>query len=245
MKISHVKRIHMRMGLLEKDTFIVPKNKTGETKTIVSPSGKYTLTIEQYTTLPGCWNFSRGIVKKESVILFDIKRNYGTFFYNFVIHSNGNEYLLCGEDYQGYNILNLTDGTNLAYLRPEARQGRGFCWIDANPSPDGTKILIKGCYWACPEEIVIYDFSDPTTVPLREIKRDYLCDLWSTNKIEWIDNNTIKISWINDIEEDETEDDIKSTTEMFNQQLEIVTKKEKGFVFTKISDSLAEIILKV
>jgi hypothetical protein len=53
------------------------------------------------------------------------------------------------------------------------------------PSPDGLTLAVEGCYWACPYDLVFYNFSDPTKLPLPELTRieEYL-DVtgWDGNK---------------------------------------------------------------
>lgn len=117
----------------------------------------------------------------------DIKRNYGAFWHAWVPHPNGNEYLLCGENYQGYTIINLTQETTVSYLPPEARKGFGFCWAAVYPSPDGATLAVDGCVWACPYELRVYDFADPTVLPFPELARfDGL-----ENVIGWESDETI------------------------------------------------------
>ncbi len=148
-----------------------------------SPSGGFLLTISRYTTGPDTWDYSRGIVRRLSgELIADIKRNYGHFWHAWVQHGNGCEYLLCGEDYQGYTVINLTTGHTASYFPEQGHQGFGFCWADVHPSPDGDILAVDGCYWAAPYEVVFYDFRNPDELPLAEIERiDSLdtCDGWN------------------------------------------------------------------
>lgn len=89
------------------ERFFIEENVVaGSDKTAVSPFGKYEIEIRRYSTGPNSWNYSRGIVRRlsDNKIIADIKRNYGHFWHAWVHHINGNEYLLCGEDYQGYSV---------------------------------------------------------------------------------------------------------------------------------------------
>lgn len=52
-----------------------------------------------------------------------------------------------------------------------ALQGWGFCWANVLPSPDGMTLAVEGCYWACPYDLVFYDFSQPDCLPLPELRR--------------------------------------------------------------------------
>lgn len=106
----------------------------------------------------------------------DIKRNFDNFSHAWVAHPDGNEYLLCGEDYQGYTVIGLRSGEMVVHFPPEAFKGGGFCWADALPSPDGLTLAVFGCFWACPYELVFFDFSNPMQLPLTGLARISDCD---------------------------------------------------------------------
>jgi hypothetical protein len=157
-----------------------------KTETSVSPSGNFQLAIDTYTTGENTWAYTRGRVYRAGggKAIADVKRNYSHFWYSWIQHSNGNEYLLCGEDYQGQTIINLTRGDTCTYFPESGYEGRGFCWTAAFPSPDSTIVAVDGCYWACPYEIVFFDFSDPENLPYKEYLRVgdlFECDGWLDN----------------------------------------------------------------
>jgi hypothetical protein len=153
-----------------------------------SPSGRFHLEIRRYSTGPKTWIFSRGVVTRvaDGTILADVKRNFRHFWHSWVDHANGNEYLLCGEDYQGYSVVNLTAGTYTTFFPEEGYRGCGFCWTAAYPSPDTLVLAVDGCYWACPYDVVLYDFRDPEDLPLRELARVSnivdQCEGWTDNQ---------------------------------------------------------------
>ncbi|QBK03743.1 hypothetical protein DW355_02215 [Hylemonella gracilis] len=157
------------------------------TKVHQSPSGRYSLQITEYTTGQNSWNYTRGLVLRNatSAVVADVKRNYGVFWFAWVQRKD-KEYLLCGEDYQGYNVIDLDAEVNATTFPPEAYKGQGFCWATAYPSPTGDTIAVEGCYWACPYELVFYDFTNPAQSPLPEISR-----------IEDLDRAQ---GWINEVE---------------------------------------------
>lgn len=130
-------------------------------KTEVSPCGKYTLDIFEIQTKPGAWKFTRGIVKKDGAGIADIKRNYSSFWFTF-----HDDYLFCGEDYQGYNIINLATGENRLYLdEKRARAGLGFCWYGCEVSSDKKVLAVQGCFWGGPTDIKFLDISDIEVEP--------------------------------------------------------------------------------
>jgi hypothetical protein len=138
---------------------------------VVSPSGRYRLEVSEYDAGPGAWTYSRGIVTQidSSVVIAEVKRNYGHFPYVWIDHPDGNEYMLCGEDYQGYTVINLTQGVIQTYMPEEAQTGEGFCWVVMHPAPDGRTLAVEGCFWGAPFEIHFFDFSTPAHFPLAEL----------------------------------------------------------------------------
>ena len=157
------------------------------TETSTSPDGRFRLEIAEYTG-DGKY-FSRGIVRRlaNSEMVADVKRNYSDFWYRWISHPNGNEYLLCGEDYQGHSCVNLTDGAYHVDFPDDGYRGAGFCWTAAYPSPDGLVLAVDGCYWGCDYELVFFDFRDPDRLPYPELGRAER----STYGIEgWTDDET-------------------------------------------------------
>jgi hypothetical protein len=151
----------------------VPENLLPETQSYTSPSGRFQLDVSQYNH-PNSWKYTSGTVADTTThtIVAEVQRNYSQFWHAWVHHTNGSEYLLCGEDYQGYSVIDLTAQRISVYLPEAAQSGGGFCWRAVYPSPDGTKLAVDGCLWAAPDELVVYDFSNPTSLPLPELARD-------------------------------------------------------------------------
>jgi hypothetical protein len=163
-------------------------------KIFVSPSRKFSLQTSIWTGSDSRWDYSRGIVRRldSQEIIADIKRNHALFWHSWVLQGD-NEYLLCGEDYQGYNVIALNGvncGRNMFTFPPEAVDGRGFCWTAVKASPDGKTLAVDGCYWACESELVLVDFSNPLQSPLPEKARHvHLKSLGN-----WIDNEQIEFT---------------------------------------------------
>jgi hypothetical protein len=177
----------------EVDAFFGSAKPLGAPSISASPSGSFQLEIAEYGGPEARQAYSRGIVTRTSdgSIVGDIKRNDDRFWYRWVSHPNGKEYLLCGEDYQGYSCLNLTDGRYQEYFPEDGHKGMGFIWVDAYPSPDGLVLAVDGCYWACPYEVVFYDFRNPDQLPYPELGRAEA----STQECEgWVDNDTFAYS---------------------------------------------------
>jgi hypothetical protein len=157
-----------------------------------SPSGSYKLQVLEYG--PGnepSWHYSRGMVTRQTdgYIIADVKRNYGHFWHAWIEHPNGNEYLLCGEDYQGYSVINLTRDSYQTYFPEGGYHGGGFCWTAVYPSPDKYVLAVDGCYWGSEYEIVFYDFRAPDRLPYQELGRTQCI----TGSDGWLDNDTFQI----------------------------------------------------
>lgn len=180
---------------MSKDKYFKQKNLINEdAKLFISPSTKYNLEVSLYSTLEGCWNYSRGIVKdKDGNIVADVKRNYPHFPFCWVeSHFNGHDYLVCGEDYQGQTIIELDTGNRKDYLPDEAKNGFGFCWVSFQASPNTKIMAVEGCYWACPYEVIFVDFSDPMNklTYLENQPNGYYPEFHS-----WNDDNTANIGY--------------------------------------------------
>lgn len=139
-----------------------------------TPLGKkYILRVSSYKSREGCWDVTKGVVTDlNGNVIAEVKRNYSHFWHCYVEHPNGHQYLLCGEDYQGQTVVELDTGKRVDYLPPEAEKGCGFCWISCEFQPDGVELVVEGCYWACPCERVIHDFSNPMQLPYQEKHRE-------------------------------------------------------------------------
>lgn len=152
------------MNASRDDFFINENEKRDSREEHVSPSGKYVLTTSRYATKPGCWNYSRGVVRSAATgqIVGDIKRNYSAFPFLWVEgHPNGHDYLVGGESYQGQTVIELDTGRRRDFLPEDAKKGFGFCWAEYQFETSTRTLVVEGCIWACPYEFRLYDFSDP------------------------------------------------------------------------------------
>jgi hypothetical protein len=135
-------------------------------KKVSSPCDKFTLTVYEFQTRPGCWSYTKGVISKDGFVIAEVERNYGSFWYHWVI-KNEITYLICGEDYQGIGYVNCETGKTLFYLPEKAKNGHGFChyMVEEETTIDKNEIDIIGCYWGGPEEIVTYDITNFESLP--------------------------------------------------------------------------------
>jgi hypothetical protein len=68
---------------------------------------------------------------------------------------------LFAEDYEGQSIVDLATGVVAGFSSPEET----FIGTNFHPSPDGDRLAMEGCYWACPYQIVVCDFREPMALP--------------------------------------------------------------------------------
>jgi hypothetical protein len=76
------------------------------------------------------------------------------------------------------------------HLPESAQSGVGFCWAAHYPSLDRRFLAVDGCYWACPYELVIYDFTQPMELPYPEL---YRAPVWEVHDGGFLADGSI--SW--------------------------------------------------
>jgi hypothetical protein len=159
---AEVQSIQYHKNRAELDKYFVPENRGEPRETELSPSGKYRLVVTPYGTKPGCWTYTQGLVYEGDTVLFEVRRNYSSFPFEWIEdHPNGHSYLVNGEDYQGQTVLELDTGRLLNLTPVGEFLGWGFCWASYQFNRTSQILIVNGCYWACPYEFRFYDFSDP------------------------------------------------------------------------------------
>lgn len=143
-------------------SYFAPEN-AGKKVEKVSPSGKYKLLVTSFETTKGSWSFTQGEVFRQGsdTPIATVQRNYHSFPFLFVEGHPKGDFLVCGEDYQGQTVVELSTGKRRELLPEEAKKGHGFCWASSTYVPSMQALQVDGCYWAAPYEYRFYDFSDP------------------------------------------------------------------------------------
>ena len=158
-------------------------------ETFVSPDKKFRAeTAEYHQNKPGLnWDVTRVRIfdNISEEILFEFTVN-DRFFHSWLT-VGGIDYLICAEDMcGGQTIIDLTHKQMSSY----SEDVDGFIWTDFHLSPDEKTIAVRGCVWAYPFAIRIYDFRRPMDLPLREIKEVDLID--GEDFVGWFDNRSVK-----------------------------------------------------
>lgn len=146
----------------------------GPSERHLSPSGRYELEVVPCEPRASDWRFAEGVVRRTGRpgALAHIRRNYAAFPFAWCEgHANGHDYLIAGEDYQGQTIVELDSGLRVDHLADGAQQGVEFCWARHHVAPMGDVLIVDGCFWGCPYELVAFDFSQPLRLPYAQLYR--------------------------------------------------------------------------
>lgn len=199
---------------MTKDDFFKPENaKLEHQDTRSSPSGKYKLVITPHSTGKGSWNYTQGLVysTNDGKLIAEVRRNYSSFPFLFIEDHPKGDFLVCGENYQGQTVIELTTGKRKDLLSDGTEQGWGFCWVQYKYDVLNQMIIVDGCHWACPYEFRFYDFSDPMD-GWPEIKTDPESTIDDDDKWPEVNGDIIKIFQTKDVDDDEDQDDVEKRT---------------------------------
>ena len=146
-----------------KAAYFNPKNAVGSKEEKLSLSGRHILRISYFSTDPGSWNYSQGVVYRADggEPIATVQRNYDSFPYLFVEGHPKGDFLVCGKDYQGQTVINLTTGARRDLMSDGSKVGGGFCWSSYVYDAPNQLLIVNGCHWGAPYEHRFYDFSDP------------------------------------------------------------------------------------
>lgn len=175
--------------------FYVPEQKRPEETVTFSPCGKYKLVVSTYTTGKNTWSVTLGEVfenRDGGAKIAEVKRNYPDFWSCWVVdhrahNSQGQDYLLCGADYQGLTIVNLITGEVRSH---KPKPGKGWCVASMEYKPKGSLLVAHGCTWACPFEYRVFDFSKPNNM---NFEAEGLPDLTAEVRLDSREHSQIEV----------------------------------------------------
>jgi hypothetical protein len=155
--------------------------------TELSPCGRYRLEIEQYA-------YEQGVAPAVAVVrrtadgqeVATVKSNDGSF-YAWLARA-GRDFLLFPEDLEGQTVIDLTTGQVASFSSPDDP----FIWTTFHLSPDGTKLAVVGCYWACPYQVTVYNFHEPLNLPLPKLAEFELPDNDAEFE-EWVTEGAFRV----------------------------------------------------
>jgi len=171
---------------LQKASLLSDKHETYD-----SPTGNYRMEIDVFrsSTYSAHRYLSVATItdQRNEEHVATIARNYDPFWHCWLEY-NGVEYLLCSEDFEGETVVDLMHRRTESYSSKEDR----FIWAEFYPSPSRNRIAIIGCYWACPYEVIVYDFTDPLNLPLKRLTEITLPDNCAQFK-EWLSDDEFTV----------------------------------------------------
>lgn len=185
--MNHIENTRSEIKRHFNPDLIVPDSKKSE----LSPSKNFRLDTVVYKQDKVDLNWE--VTKVElydlrlNQVIFDFFVNDSSFFHDW-IDKDDIEFFICAEDiFGGQTIIDLTNKKMSSY----SSGMDGFIWTHFFLSPDRKILATIGCYWACPNTIKLFDFSNPMHLPLTEIKEFEI----SNNEIikGWLDNKTLLV----------------------------------------------------
>lgn len=145
-----------------------------------SPSGKYSLELMPYVVKDNrCPYYSVVEITRSSDgdRVGKIIRNEADFPFLFVEDHEGKDYLLCAEDYQGFTIVNITEGKKYDYIAEKSKRDLALRITDFYISPNKSTLAIEGFIKSKPTDIVeldeihFYKIKELTKLPYAEVDR--------------------------------------------------------------------------
>jgi hypothetical protein len=184
------------------DAFSIGTAKHHLSKTIESPTGKYSLEITPFEISKNSWDYCEARIYNnlESEYMMSVYRNYGNFPYCWLEGHKAGDFLICAEDRQSLTMIDLLTGENHTFVTQDAKKGLGFCPASFDISPEMDKICIEGCQWADAYKVIVLRIpkKPPIKFPWKELYNDYSvfrdengdleCD---SVTIGWEDNDTL------------------------------------------------------
>lgn len=150
----------------------------GKKETRASPSGKYKLELMPYAvTDMRCPFYSvvEIIRSSDGERMGKIIRNEADFPFLFVENRDGKDYLMCAEDYQGFTLVNITDGKKYDYVPEKSKRELSLRITDFHLSPSTQYVAIEGFCKTKPNDLIesdevhFYKIKDLTKLPYQEI----------------------------------------------------------------------------
>jgi hypothetical protein len=145
-----------------------------------SSSGKYTLELTPYSVKDNkfpYYSVVEIIRTSDGERMGKVIRNEADFPFLFVEEKDGKDYLLCAEDYQGFTVINLTDGIKHDYIAEKSKRGLALRITDFYLSQNRKNLALEGFAKNKPNDIVetdeihFYIVEDFMKVPYVEVDK--------------------------------------------------------------------------
>ena len=186
-----------------------------------SPLKKYVLSITPVAFKEDSryWAYTIGKVYKKTKnktgkLIATVHRNSEKFPFAFFENQDGNDYFVCGEDYQGQTVICLNTGERVDFIGEKAKRNMEFCWQKFHLSPNKKILAVEGHARNKPSEVAeyrgvrFYKFDDKMELPYEELGNRI--SFHYDNAIGWEDDLHFLVSVI----EDRRKDDLKRVREL-------------------------------
>lgn len=131
---------------------------------------KYYYYADEENCLPGHAPVDGEVCRlfKNEEMIFEWKNTDGNSRMAVIInHADGQQYFIFDEDLYGYSVLKLSDLTSVHYI-PAESYGKypeefeeTFLWCNCFYNSENDMLAVDGCFWACPNNVIVLDFTDP------------------------------------------------------------------------------------
>jgi hypothetical protein len=156
----------------------------------VSVSGRFKVTVQPYATknTDRNWGVAEIVISEVASCeeLHRYIRGDDRIFYSWA-RVGGDEFLLCSEDLEGQSVYCPTK----RLFASHASDDDTFIWCIFHPSPSGRFLAVEGCYWGCSYMVIIYDFSDPLSLPLPKVIECY--DAHNVDFDAWVSEYSFRL----------------------------------------------------
>lgn len=152
----------------------------GKKENRASPSGKYKLELLPYSVKDmRCPFYSvvEIIRSSDGDRMGKIIRNEADFPFLFIEDLDGKDYLLCAEDYQGFTLINITEGKKYDYIAEKSKRDLAMRITDFYITPNRKCLAIEGYTKHKPSDIIemdeihFYKIADLTKFPYQEVDK--------------------------------------------------------------------------
>lgn len=117
-------------------------------------------------------------------------------FFKLIQHSNGKNYLVFRRDLYGYSLLEIETlkdfhyypVCSLGFIANEETFEETFIWTDVLYNPLNNLMVVFGCYWACPWDLALVDFSEPFEPAENQVCITFKKDIGDIEAYSWQKN---------------------------------------------------------
>jgi len=103
-------------------------------------------------------------IYKNNILLHEFYNLYdNSFFCEYIKYSNGLDYIFYKEDLYGYSVFEINSKKTFNYYPIATFKGNAetFIGTDIHYNINNNIFAVGGCYWACPNDVLLLKIDDP------------------------------------------------------------------------------------